>query len=175
MERFRVGTSPCVLRSEKTTAYHLRNSLCSLMILMLVYIKPRHMICNGDFSLLRVKSWDVTPWGLVDKPKQFGGTCCPPLFRIQHFFLSNPEDENAKFHQDVGTYVSDTTSHHIPWTHNLNTFYTENTDFTCIVLAFRGVQHDSSSWNGSIVKLSHARKLTFHEILFTKELRGMEA
>jgi len=35
-----------------------------------------------------------------------------PLFRVQEFFLSNPEDGNARFHQDVGTYVSDTTALH---------------------------------------------------------------
>jgi len=29
--------------------------------LVLMYIKPGHVICNGDFSLLRIMSWDVTP------------------------------------------------------------------------------------------------------------------
>ena len=48
--------------------------MCSSMTLMLMYVKPRHVICNGDFILLRVNSRDVTTWGLVDKPKQFGGT-----------------------------------------------------------------------------------------------------
>ena len=57
------------------------------------------------------ESWDVTPWGLVDRPKQFGGTWCP-LFRMQNFFPSNPEDGNARFHQDVGTCVSDTAASH---------------------------------------------------------------
>ena len=47
--------------------------------------------------------------------------------------------------------------HHIPWAHNLNTFYTENTDFICILLAFRVAQHDSSSCSRSIVKLCLAR------------------
>jgi len=51
----------------------------SSMTLVLMYIKPRHVICNGDFSLLRIKSQDVTPWGLADRTKQFGGTCCPTL------------------------------------------------------------------------------------------------
>ena len=35
-----------------------------------------------------------------------------PLFRVIEFFPSNPEDGNARFHQDVGTYVSDTTISH---------------------------------------------------------------
>ena len=78
---------------------------------VLMYIKPGHVICNGDLSLLRIKSQDVTPWGLVDRPKQFGGTCCP-LFRVQEFFPSNHEDGNVRFHQDVGTYVSDTITSH---------------------------------------------------------------
>ena len=39
--------------------------------------------------------------------------------------------------------VCQTPPHHIPWTHNLNTFYTENTDFACILLAFIAAQHDS--------------------------------
>ena len=51
----------------------------SLMTLALRYIKPRHVICNGDFSLLRIKSGDVTPCSLVDRPKKFGGTCFPLL------------------------------------------------------------------------------------------------
>ena len=50
----------CVLRSEKRTAYLLRNLMLSSTKLMLIYIKPRHVICNGDFSLLRIESRDVT-------------------------------------------------------------------------------------------------------------------
>ena len=34
------------------------------------------------------------------------------LFRVQEFFPSNPEDGNARFCQDDGTYVSDTTASH---------------------------------------------------------------
>jgi len=70
------GTSPCVLWSEKLAVYLLRNSMHSSMTLVLMFIKPWHVIY---FSLLTIKSRDVTPWGLVDRPKQFGGTCCPPL------------------------------------------------------------------------------------------------
>jgi len=77
---------------------------------------------NGDFSLLRINSWDVSPWGSVDRPKEFGGTCCPPL-RVEKFFPSKPEAGNARFHQVVP--MCQTPPHHIPWTHNLNTFYTE--------------------------------------------------
>src|SRR5215510_8056209 len=93
--------------------------------LVLMYVKPRHVIRNGDFSLLGIKSWDVTPCGLVGRPKQFQGTCYP-LVRVQEFFPSNPEDGNASFHQYIGTYVSDTTASHTmnPY---LNTFYAENT------------------------------------------------
>ena len=58
-----------------------------------------------------------------------------------------------------------TPPHHIPWPHKLNTFYTENTDFICIFLAFRVAQHDSSSCNRSRVRLCHARKLTFLKIM----------
>jgi len=53
--------------------------MCSSMALVLMYIKPRHMICNEDFSLSRIKSGDVTPCSLVDRPKKFGGTCFPLL------------------------------------------------------------------------------------------------
>jgi len=35
-----------------------------------------------------------------------------PLFRVQEFFPSKPEDGNARFHQGVGTYVSDTIASH---------------------------------------------------------------
>jgi len=33
----------------------------SSMTLVLMYIKPRHVINNGDFSLLRMKLRDVIP------------------------------------------------------------------------------------------------------------------
>ncbi len=138
--------------------YLLRNSMRS-STLVLMYIKPRHMICNGDFSLLRIKSWDITPWGLVDRPNSLEESAAL-VFRVWEFFPSNHEDGNARFHQLLLPKCQ-TPPHHIPWTHNLNIIYTKNTDFTCIFLAFRVVQHDSSSWNRPIVKLSHARKLTF--------------
>ena len=34
--------------------------MCSSTTLVLIYIKPRHVIGNG-FRLLRIKSWDVIP------------------------------------------------------------------------------------------------------------------
>ena len=33
----------------------------SSMTLVLMGVKCRHVICNGDFGLLRIKSQDVTP------------------------------------------------------------------------------------------------------------------
>ena len=160
MDRFRGGTSPYVLWSEKLTAYLLRNLMCSSMTLVLMYIKPRYVICNWDFSLLRIKSQDVIPWCLVDRPKQFGGTCCPPLQSMRVFYqliLKMEMPGSTKMFIPM----CQTPPHHIPRTHNLNIFYTENTDFTCILLAFRVAQHDSSSWNRCIVKPCNARKLTF--------------
>jgi len=65
---------------------------------------------NGDWSLLRIKSRDVTPWGLVDRLNLEEPAA--PLFRVQEFFPSKPDDGNTKFHQDVGTYVSNTTTSH---------------------------------------------------------------
>jgi len=122
-------------------------------------IKYRHVICNGDFSWLRIKSRDVTPWGLVDGPKQFGGTCCLPVqgMRVLSFWTWRWKCQVPP----RCWYLCQTPLHHIPWTHNINTFYTENTDFTCILSAFRIAQHDSSSLNRSIVKVYHAGKLTF--------------
>jgi len=35
-----------------------------------------------------------------------------PLLRVQELFPSNPEGGDARFHRDVGTYVSDTTTSH---------------------------------------------------------------
>jgi hypothetical protein len=35
-----------------------------------------------------------------------------PLFRVQEFFSSKSDDGNAKFYQDVGTDVSNTTTSH---------------------------------------------------------------
>jgi len=57
--RFRGGHHH-VLCEVKLTTYLLKNSMHS-SILVLMFIKPRHVICNGDFSLLRIKSQDVTP------------------------------------------------------------------------------------------------------------------
>jgi len=45
----------------KFMAYLSRNFMYSLTTLVLMYIKLGHVICNEDFSLLRIKSWDVTP------------------------------------------------------------------------------------------------------------------
>ena len=154
------GTSQCVLWSEKLTAYLLRNSMCSSTMLVLMYIKPRHVVHNGDWSLLRIKSRDVTPCGLVDRLKQFGRTCCPPSSGYKSSFLLSLMMEMPGSTRMLVP-MCQTRPHHIPWTHNLNTFYTENTDFLCILLAFRVAQHDSSCWSRSIVKLYHARKLTF--------------
>jgi len=83
----------------------------SLTSLVLMYIKPRHVICKGDFRLLRIKLRDMTPRVLVGRPKQCGGNFCP-LFRVQEFSPSNSEDGNARFHQYVGTCMSDTTTSH---------------------------------------------------------------
>ena len=46
---------------EETYCISLQEFDAQLTTLLLVYITPRHVICNGDFSLLRIKSWDVTP------------------------------------------------------------------------------------------------------------------
>jgi len=109
--------------------------------------------------LLRIKSRDVTPWGLVDRPKQFGGTCYLPLQGMSSFPVTLKMEMPGSTKLLVA--MCQTPPHHILWTQNRNTFYTENTNFTCILLAFRVAQHDSSSWNRSIVKLCHSRKLTF--------------
>jgi len=51
----------CFVKWE-TYCISLRNLMCSSATLVLMYIKPTHVIHNGDFSLLRIKSQDVTPW-----------------------------------------------------------------------------------------------------------------
>jgi len=149
----------CYVRWETYTAYLLGNLMCSSATLLLMYIKPRHVICNGDFSLFRIKSQDVTSWGLVDKSEQFGGTCCPPLSGYEGPFFPTLKMEMPGSTKMLVP-VCQTPPHHIPWTHNLNTVYAENTDFTCILLASRVAQHDCSSWIRSIVMLCHARKFT---------------
>ena len=131
-----------VLGSKKLTAYLLRNSMRGSTTLVLMYIKPRHVICNGDFSLLRIKPQDVIPWGLVDRPKQFGGTCCSSSSWYKSSFLLTLKMD-MPLSTNMFVPVCQTPTHHIPWTHNLNTFYTENTDFAHILLAIRVAQHDS--------------------------------
>ena len=137
LDRFREwgGTSLCVSWSEELTAYLLRNSMRSLMTLVLMYIKPRHVIGNGNFSLLRIRSRDVTPWGLVERPKEFGGTCCPSSGYESSFLRTLKVEMPASTKMLVPT--CQTPPHHVPWIHNLNTFYAENRDFTYILLVFR--------------------------------------
>jgi len=60
--------------------------------------------------VLRKKEWDVTPLGLVD-PNSLEEPPAP-LFRVQEFFPSKSDDGNARSHQDVSTYVSNTTASH---------------------------------------------------------------
>jgi len=136
------ATSPCVLWSEKLTAYILRNSMHSSTTLVLMYIKPRHVIWNGDFGLLRIKSRDVTPWGLVDKTQTIWRNLLPPSSGCKSSFLLTLKMEMLGSTK-MFVPMCKTPPYHIPWTHNLNTFYTANTDFACILLAFRVAQHDS--------------------------------
>jgi len=110
----------------------------SSMTLAVMYTKPSH----GDFSLLRIKSRDVTPWGLVDRPKQFGGTCYPSSSGYESSFLLTLKMEVPGCTKMLVP-MCQTQPLHIPWTHNLNIFYTEITDVICIALAFRVAQHDS--------------------------------
>lgn len=47
---------------------------------------------------------------LANSYQHFVGTC-PPIFRVEHFSIFNPDDGGSRFHQIIGNYQ--TTRYHI--------------------------------------------------------------